>query len=158
MIDIEISTDQAGPGLRRLQDNLPFELLKAVDGTARAAETFLHISAPTLNGYTARHIDRDRAGLEVGGGIKAVAGVKRGESNHPLWADQGTGVHVGHSPITPNRPLVIDSESGRRHGGVLTFQKRGEPRRFRKRVSGQAAQHWATNAFRSTLPGVDSIL
>lgn len=97
---------------------------------------YTHVSS----GYTLRHIGhsgvRWRPGGAGGGGSwEVVSGVKSGSSRHPLYHAQGTGIYAGKGLIRPQT------------GKWLTFQKKGEPRRFRPWVRGQEPNNFLYIAY-----------
>lgn len=70
-------------------------------------------------------------GLGGGGEWEVTAGVQQtGGGRYPIYVNSGTGLY------RPNAPALIRAKPGR----VMTFQKRGEPRRFVKWTRGQRAQ------------------
>lgn len=115
-----------------------------------------------------------------GGSYQIVSGVVRGTSQHPLYVHQGTanpsdasivaanrqGFHPSQGRIYPRGDRadasVVSTRRARRgysfgddgikmsRRPVLTFQKRGEPRKFRAWVSGQRPQPFVYFAFIST--------
>jgi hypothetical protein len=122
---------------------------------------WLAATVPTYDRYIMRHISREPAtwlpgGAGGGGEWVAVAGIKAGTSRHPLYAEFGTGIYAGRGLIRARydraRATVIEtglSRLSRRRGGVLTFQKHGEPRRFRYWVRGQKGQHYFYETWRT---------
>jgi hypothetical protein len=77
--------------LRKRSKDFLEELSK--DGMA-----FLYANVPDYTSYTQRHVDRSDVhwkpgGAGGGGEYESVVGVKRGTSDHPLYANRGTGVY-----------------------------------------------------------------
>lgn len=90
-------------------------------------------------------------GAGGGGQWEAVVGVKR-TAPHAAFVASGTGIYAGRGLIRPRHgggpggfafisTTGFGSGKGRRNN-VLTFQKKGEPRRFVAFVTGQRAQHF----------------
>jgi hypothetical protein len=116
--------------------------------------------------YLMRHLDISpltwRPGGAGGGGTwEMVTGVKRGSSEHPLYVHEGTGIYGPkkklitakgyrrYSSVSDMRD-AIDRVSNARPGEnlpVMTFQKHGEPRRFRPYTRGQAPQPYVRLAY-----------
>lgn len=117
--------------------------------------------------YIVRHVDssgvsyqpggRGEGNIPGGGEYVAVVGVKHGSSLHPLYVNRGTGIYGPHGlPIRPKRDRAIsvyiiapDAPRSRRQRlrtdgqakkAAMSFQKRGEPRKFRRLVLGQPGQ------------------
>lgn len=118
-----------------------------VAGMANYTLHWARIYAPDgPTGYIQRHLDATGAqfrpgGAGGGGSYEAVAGVKRGDSKHPLYVHQGTGLYsYRHDFIRPNKA-----------GGVLAFEKKGEPTVFTKKVKGQEAQPYVYGAYKQTI-------
>lgn len=94
--------------------------------------------------YLLRHADatgvRFHPGGAGGGGeYVAVAGVKRGDSNHPLYVDQGTGIYsYTGQVIMPRRSRV------------MAFEKGGEETVFTRHVKGQKPQHYMYRSYLQT--------
>lgn len=133
-----------------------------VAGAANYASHWLRIYAPVYTGYTLRHIDQTSArwvpgGAGGSGSWEAVAGVKRGTSKHPLYAALGTGIYVGRGVITAKgekRPSLSELEQPDFEwngvGRLLTFQKRGEPRRWVHWVRGQRPKPFLYQTYQQT--------
>lgn len=121
---------------------------RIISGAATYGLYWLRLYVPRgESGYILQHTDASHAefrpGGPGGGGFwQSVVGVKRGRSRHPLYVSQGTGIYAGRGLIRPRHGgFALVSGSGKR-GNVLTFKKRGEPRRFVAFVSGQQANHF----------------
>jgi len=69
-------------------------------------------------------------GLGGGGEWEVVTGVQQGGGRYPIYVNSGTGLY------RVNAPSLIRAKPGR----VMTFQKKGEPRRFVRFTRGQRAQ------------------
>jgi hypothetical protein len=126
--------------LERAEQRLHSRIRGVLEGMGSHAVYWLRIYMHVQSGYTLRHTDHTSARWRPGGAGGAgewevVSGVKRGTSRHPLYANQGTGLYVGRGLIRPSRSKV------------LTFQKRGEPRRFKRYVRGQEANPFLYLAF-----------
>ena len=105
---------------------------------------------------------RSEGGIAGGGEYVAVVGIKAGSSLHPLYVHRGTGIYdtrpgASKLPIRPRadrayQVFIIAPDSvqanryrkkrraGHGHKATMTFQKRGEPRKFRRSVKGQPPQ------------------
>lgn len=129
------------------------ELKDMLDDLGDYAVLRLLATVPVYNAYIFRHIDRTEVrwhpgGAGGGGEYEVVAGIKRGDSQHPLYAEFGTGIYVGRGMIRPlHGDFVILSRAGGK-GNVLTFQKHGEPRKFRPFVRGQKGQRYFYRTWR----------
>lgn len=82
------------------------KLLDLLEDATKDAESWLRLYTPKWSGYTLRHIDHTKAtwqpgGAGGGGDWVSVAGVKRGDSIHPIYALMGTGIYVGRGLIVP---------------------------------------------------------
>lgn len=135
------------------------ELLKFLGGLSTA---WIRINAPTGSGGLQRHIDYDpvhwHPGGAGGGGVyETTAGVKRIMSTriesqiYPYWVHEGTS-NRGRAFIYPSdereEAFGIQRRTPRRRaGGVLTFQKQGEPRKYRWRVKGQKPNPFVYRAY-----------
>jgi hypothetical protein len=131
--------------LRLIEQRARRRLRGLIAGAGTYATYWMRIYAPIgESAYLFRHIDqtqvRWRAGGAGGGGEwEVISGVRTGTSRHPIYVHNATGIYAGRNYIRPQK-------HGRR-GGVLTFQKRGEPRKFRRWVRGQRAQPFAYAAY-----------
>lgn len=161
-IEIEIEgEDKILLALRRAEERQHGVAREFVNDMSRFTTAELAARVPLYSGYTFRHIGREPAtwvpgGAGGGGEWVGVAGIKRGNSQHPLYAESGTGVYAGRRIIRARydraRATVIAtglSRLSRRRGGVLTFQKLGEPRKFRYWVSGQEGQRYFYGTWRA---------
>ena len=126
--------------------------------------------------YILRHVDstgvryaaggRGEGGVPGGGEYVAVVGIKAGSSLHPLYVHHGTGIYdtrpgAARQPIRPRADRAYQvyiiapgpRERQKRRAGhgrlaAITFQKRGEPRKFRRWVRGQQPQPYMYYTFR----------
>lgn len=101
---------------------------------------------------------RSEGGIPGGGEYVAVVGIKAGHSMHPLYVHRGTGIYdtrpgASRLPIRPRadrayQVYIIAPDApesryqqkrkvGHNRRATMTFQKRGEPRKFRRSVRGQ---------------------
>lgn len=145
------------PGFKR-------QVMEASNDAARAAWAHAKEHAPVQSGNLRAAIHLDEAvyrpgGAGGGGGWEASVGVDTTLAPQAVWLIEGTGLYgPEHRPIMPsaNRASASSRFMTRRGNqyaprmpralrlgggiGVLTFQKHGEPRRFRPDVAGQRAQ------------------
>jgi hypothetical protein len=140
--------------MERMEHELQGEARRMIDDLAEFTENWLKANVPIYDTYLFRHIDSESArwvpgGPGGGGEWQSVAGIKRGRSAHPLYVEFGTGIYAGRRLIRARydraQASVIATglpRLSRRAGGVVTFQKHGEPRRFRYWVRGQRGQHY----------------
>jgi hypothetical protein len=117
-ISVEVENlDEIDRVFARIESRSKAKALELLEGMATYSLFWLRIYAPEREGYILRHIDKSsrrwRPGGAGGGGeYEIVTGVKRGDSQHPLYVDQGTGIYGGfHRPITStgNHPMVFFS-------------------------------------------------
>lgn len=132
--------------LERVEEHNHRKARELVDELSKFTENMLTIMVPTYNLYLFRHIGRDGpvwmpGGAGGGGEWKAIVGIKQGESLHPLYVEFGTGIYRQGSR---GRLIWADGVKGLtgRYQKVMTFEKRGEPRRFRYWTKGQPAQRY----------------
>ena len=120
------------------------KLRELVDELADVASLALIMNVPRRSDYIMNHIAREGArwmpgGAGGGGEYKAIVGIKEGTSRHPLYVDQGTGIYAGRGLIWATQgPGYLTGK----YAPVMTFQKQGEPRRFRSWTKGQKGQHY----------------
>lgn len=115
---------------------------ETVRDLSRFATTWLISTVPRRTTYLWWHIDRTPTvwvpgGAGGGGTWEAIAGIKAGESKHPIYVEFGTGIYAGRGLIFAHTYFP------------MTFQKRGEPRRFRMWTKGQPGQHYFYETWRS---------
>lgn len=130
--------------LATFPDRARAEMRDLVEDLGEHAEGWMRLYAPHQQGPAGGSLHRQIKSTQAndtGRNIQSVAGVTDRGSRHPLYVLEGTGLYAeGGSRITPNKP-----------GGVLTFQKHGEPRRFKRSVKGQRPQQYARAAYNSTV-------
>jgi hypothetical protein len=118
--------------------------------------------------YLLRHVDaspvryqaggRSSENIAGGGEYVAIVGIKQGSSFHPLYVHRGTGIYDVRpgslrQPIRPRADRAyqvyiiapgprqgMKRRAGHGRRAAITFQKRGEPRKFRRWVRGQRPQ------------------
>ena len=106
--------------------------------------TLLAANVPQYTEYTLRHVDRSSVhwlpgGAGGGGEYESVIGIKRGTSNHPLYADQGTGLYgTFHRVYTAHNPSGRMWFYSTKYGRVIGVWA----------VEGQRAQHFLYTTFR----------
>lgn len=139
-------------GLTLIQAKARERLRGIVGGWSHYTLYWLRLYVPVDSGYTLRHTDAStptwRPGGPGGGGEwVSTVGIKTGTSRHPLYRAFGTGLYAGRGLIRPHHPggFTLVSRNPRR--GVLTFQKRGEQRRFRYWVRGQRGRNFLYAAY-----------
>jgi hypothetical protein len=119
-------------------------LRELVDDLADVASVSLIMNVPRYNDYIMNHIAREGpvwmpGGAGGGGEWKAIVGIKEGDSRHPLYVEFGTGIYAGRGLIWATAgPGFLTGK----YAPVMTFEKRGEPRRFRYWMKGQKGQHY----------------
>lgn len=113
---------------------------------------------------------RSEGGVPGGGEYVAVVGIKAGHSMHPLYVNRGTGIYdtrpgASRQPIRPRADrayqvyiIAPDSKdtgrfrqkrkAGHNRRATMTFQKRGEARKFRRSVKGQPPQPFLYTTWR----------
>ena len=138
-------------GLERMQVRMQGKLREMIDELAHLAEDALVAFVPTYSLYILDQIDREGpvwmpGGAGGGGEWKAIVGVQEGASRHPIYAEFGTGIYAGKGLIWASGVTGLTG----RYQGVMTFQKRGEPRRFRYWVKGQRGQHYMYRTWQIT--------
>lgn len=127
-----------------------------VDDLTKRGEAYIRLYAPAYTGELLRRIDRtvpmpsvSAAGLT----IEAQTGVRQG-ARYPLYAHGGTGLYKmgqmgGVNPIgIPTGSNLIRPRGNR----PMTFQKRGEPRRFRWSTKGQKPNPFMLYAWQQLVP------
>lgn len=149
-----------------------------IEQLADIAMAWMHVYGPRGDtGYLQAHIHKGPlhwhpGGFGGGGSWEIEVGVLRGTSEHPLYVHEGTGIWGPQrrriSPrmdrakasvfatglprarwqTVPTDPVTGKPDTQRMP--ALTFQKRGEPRKFRLWVSGQRPQPFVRLAFQQT--------
>jgi hypothetical protein len=145
MADFKVELHGDDALMRRLvvgNDRAKSAVAELVDDLATRGEHYIRLYAPSYSGELMRRIGRTPVRGHGPAGMEAVVGVHRGMSNYPLFVHRGTGIYGRTGQfIQPSKP-----------GGVLTFQKRGEPRRFKKWVRGQEEQPFVRRAYELMIP------
>src|SRR4051794_6550818 len=157
-IDIKVEgEDKILAALDYAEQRLHSRTRDHVNDLSRFVTAHLAATVPVYDSYILRHIDREPSrwvpgGAGGGGAWEGMAGIRRGTSLHPLYTEFGTGIYAGRGRKRLIRARYDRAQASviatgnrrlsRRAGGVLTFQKHGEPRRFRYWVSGQKGQHY----------------
>lgn len=135
-----------------------------LDWLTSNAAFWIRIYAPQgETGALIRHVNRTAVGWHPGGAggggtYEAMAGVRGIDTAgsrriYPTWVEKGT-ANQGRGYIYPRGdasrlPAKTSAADLRRKrwGKVLTFQKQGEPRKYRYRVRGQRPQPFVFAAF-----------
>lgn len=147
-IDIE-NEEKIIASLERMELRIRGQAREMVNELANVTSLTLIGLVPNYDGYLMEHIDRDGpvwfpGGAGGGGEWKAVVGIKQGDSRHPIYVEMGTGIYAGRGLIWAEGVKGLTG----RYQKVMTFQKRGEPRRFRYWVSGQRPQRYFYSTWR----------
>jgi hypothetical protein len=102
------------------------------DELADESVALIRQNAPRREGYIFRHTDRspvlfEPGGAGGGGAYAATAGVKSGDSRHPLYVHQGTGFYgaVGWW-IVPRIAKKMRIPAGRGFPTIFTSKTRGQ--------------------------------
>src|SRR4051794_46914 len=109
-ITIDVEDERLLVELEEFHRNVKAKVVGVLAGGANYAAHWLRVYVHIQSGYTLKHVDADTtphwhpggrtAGLPGGGEWEAVAGIRRGLSSHPLYANFGTGIYVGRGVIT----------------------------------------------------------
>lgn len=135
---IEIDESGAIRWLDRQAARQRLRIRDTIDDIADVGVATLYLRVPELSSYLARHVDREPVkwfpgGTGGGGEYRAVVGIKRGTSRHPLYAEFGTGIYA-----QPSRGYITAKA-----GNFLSFYSYIYGRRIRvRRVRGQRAQRY----------------
>ena len=143
---IEIDIENEGHiirALERVEERNERKARELIDELSKFTEDMLTIMVPTYNLYLMRHIGRDGptwfpGGSGGGGEWKSIVGIKEGESRHPLYVEFGTGIYAGRGLIWADGVKGLTGK----YQKVMTFEKRGEGRKFRYWISGQKPQRY----------------
>lgn len=170
---VTIEDDKLLVELDEFGRNVKMRVVGVLAGGAHYAAHWLRVYVHVQSGYTIRHIDADTSprwhpggrtgGIPGGGEWEAVAGIRRGLSQHPLYANFGTGIYVNNGVITAEgvpRFTIEEAEQAflgkNRPGGyfgghkLMNLQKRGEKRKAIPYQKGQQAQNFLYAAMRQT--------
>ena len=131
--------------LRSIEARLRTNLRNLVDDIADNASVALVGQVPQGKNYILNHINRAGpvwmpGGAGGGGEWKAIVGISKGTSEHPLYVEYGTGIYAGRGQIFPSKPW-----------GVIAFRKKGEEQGraiFRQWIWGQPGQYYFYNTWR----------
>ena len=131
-------------GLERMEARQQRKLREIMVELSNVASLSLISLVPQYSNYIMNQINREGptwmpGGAGGGGEWKGIVGVREGASRHPLYVEFGTGIYAGRGLIWARRGGLI--LTGRRQS-VMTFQKQGEPRKFRYWIRGQRGQHY----------------
>lgn len=139
-LSVEVENlDEIDRVFARIEERSKAKSLEVLEGMATYSLFWLRLYIPVREGYILRHTDKSErrwrpGGAGGGGEYEMVVGVKRGDSRHPLYVDQGTGIYGGfHRPIT-GKP------------GPMVFYSRGRWWRLWE-VRGQRPQHFLYRAY-----------
>lgn len=143
-IDYEVHGDkELQEYLSTFPENTRREMRDLVEDLGEHAEAWMRLYAPRQRGPAGGALHRritHTGPADRGATTDVIAGVLDNGDKHPLYVLGGTGIYSeGGTRITPNKP-----------GGRLTFQKHGEPRRFRMSVKGQKSNPYAERAYHAT--------
>lgn len=120
-------------------------------------ETLYLVRHVASSGVSYQAGGRGEGNVPGGGEYVAVVGIKHGHSMHPLYVHTGTGIYGPRgmpirpradrayqvyiiAPDAPESRLRGKRKAGHNRRATMTFQKRGEPRKFRRSVRGQRPQ------------------
>lgn len=143
-IEIEVENeDHIRREIEQMEDRTERWARSLIDDLTKLAESTLTLMVPTYNLYIFRHISRDGpmwmpGGAGGGGEWKSIVGIKEGESRHPLYAEFGTGIYAGRDLIWADGVKGLTGQ----YQKVMTFEKRGEGRKFRYWIKGQKPQRY----------------
>lgn len=144
-IDIELKNEhEVMRSLGQVEEHNQHKARELIDELAKFTENMLTIMVPTYSLYLFRHIDRSGpmwmpGGAGGGGEWKAIVGIKDGPSRHPEYVEFGTGIYGNKGDFI--WASGVKGLTGKRQK-VMTFEKHGEPRRFRYWVKGQKPQRY----------------
>lgn len=135
--------DELDLHLMRMEEVGNRKLRGILEGLGNYAQHWMRIYVPRARGYTARHVDQTTArwrpgGAGGGGSWEVVAGVRRGDSKHPLYVHGGTGIYSFRRNTI--KPI---------HGAWLKWYRGGRWHRARE-VRGQRAQPFVYMAYQQT--------
>jgi len=145
-ISIEINEADAIRWLNRQAERQAHYARELLDDIASFSVHDLRIHVPEFSSYTLRHVDREivrwvPGGAGGGGEWSTVVGVKSGTSQHPLYAEFGTGIYA-----TPSRGFIEPNVKP-----LMSFYSFLYGRRIRiKRAMGQKAQHYFYRSWLAT--------
>jgi hypothetical protein len=144
-IDIDIENEhEVIRHLERVEEHNQRRAREVIEELSKFTENMLTITVPTYNLYIFRHIDRSGptwmpGGAGGGGEWKAIVGIKEGDSRHPLYVEFGTGIYGNKGDLI--WASGVKGLTGR-YQKVMTFEKRGEGRKFRYWIRGQKPQRY----------------
>lgn len=146
--------DKAIAGLARSDRRIHSGLYDVLDDLRKRGEHYIRLYAPAHSGDILRRI-HSTAPEPFFDGLQAVAGV-RGGDKHPVYVHQGTGIYR-NGRMGGRQPVSTPTSGGQRiyartPGQPMTFQKKGEPRRWRMWTRGQRANPFVLYAFQQLVP------
>lgn len=129
--------------LMRIEEAGAVKLRGILEGMANYSVHWMRIYAPSFSGYLRRHIGTSQArwmpgGAGGGGSWEVSAGVRRGDSRHPLYVEGGTGLYGFRRDTI--KPL---------HAKFMMWYRFGRWHRARE-TKGQRAQPFLYMAFQQT--------
>lgn len=126
-------------------------------------ETLYLVRHVASSGVAYRAGGRSEGGVPGGGEYVVIVGIKHGSSMHPLYVGvTGTGLYGPRRQmirpradrayqvyiIAPGPRERMKRKAGHNRRATMTFQKRGEPRKFRRAVRGQPPQPFLYQTWR----------
>ena len=144
-IEIEVhNEDRIRHQIEQMEERNAKWARELIEDLAKVGHSTLTLMVPTKSLYLFRHIDRDGpmwmpGGPGGGGEWKAIVGVKEGSSRHPLYVEFGTGIYGDRGSLI--WATGVKGLTGR-YQKVMTFEKRGEGRKFRYWIRGQRPQRY----------------
>jgi hypothetical protein len=133
------------------------EVRDLLDDLAKRGEYYIRLYAPAYSSELLRRIGRHGPRPAVGARgpeWEAVTGVVAGD-RYPLYVHGGTGIYKSGIMGGARSPLPVPGGTlirSRTPGKPMTFQKRGEPRKFRMSARGQRSNPFVLYAFQQLVP------
>lgn len=115
--------------LMRMEEAGAVKLRGILEGMANYSVHWMRIYAPSFSGYLRRHISTSQARLTSTGMWEVSAGVRRGDSRHPLYVEGGTGLYgFRRDTIKPLRAkFMVWYRGGRWHRARETKGQHAQP-------------------------------
>lgn len=158
-IDVDIDGDGAlWHFLTTFDEEASGAVYDLLDDLRKRGEYYIRLYAPSYSGELLRRIGSSvpTLGAYADGGEEweASAGVLEGD-RHPLYVHGGTGIYragrLGASQAL-RTPGIQGYITSLRPGKPMTFQKRGEPRKWKMWVTGQKPNPFVLYAYQQLVP------